>query len=320
MYSSTKPPPRIPCYLCSSDSYLTIDNLLFHYSPPIPYSAFVLSYLPMTKATMAETSLFGKCPSTIEEWTDAASNNGLLAVSPKDYTDHKHGSKITQPQFIVLRTLVQSAGPESFDPTLFDLETDIEIARPLLQGREDFKSYIDAIRANSCRAKDWFSSPRRMHCEILEAHARPVQPRDEELDKPPVRYSANDLLMAICSISPNVESREWCNSSRIDLMAKFGSGKGRGFIASTSGQIQDKSRSLWIKAPVNCTTNERHIYGSVIDMQEAALLVAWMKEYPGYPGPKRYVVLSFQTARQDGIKMLTMTDESLSLRMESKFT
>lgn len=240
---------------------------------------------------MTETSLFEKCPSTLEEWTEAASKGGLLAVSPRDYTDHKHGSEITQPQFIILRTLVQAARPDAFDPTLFDLDNDIEKARSLLQDWDMFKHYIDAIKANSCKAVGDFSAARFNQVQVLEAHKGPVQPRDEELEKPPVRYSAMILLMCICGISPNKDSSRWCTISRIDLVAKFGSGKGSGFIAGTDGQMQDKSHSLWIKAPMKSTSNERHVYGPAIYMQEAALLVAWMKEYPGYPGPKRYVVL-----------------------------
>lgn len=250
---------------------------------------------------MAETSLFEKCPGTIEEWTDAASKGKLLAVSPKDYTDHKHGSKITQPQFIVLRTLVQSAGPESFDPILFDLENDIERARPLLQDSAAFKRYLDAVRSNSGRAEDHFSAARMFQFEVLDDHEGPLQPRDEELGKRAVSASTICLLLAICSNFSDMTSNTLCRFSRIDLVAKFGSGKGSGFIASTSGQVQDKSRSWWIKAPVYCTSNERQVYGPVIDMREAALLVAWMKEYPGYPDPKRYVVacvvvLSYHTA------------------------
>lgn len=287
--------------MCSPDSYLTTDNLLFHYHPPIPYSAFVPFYLLVAKTAMAETSLFEKCPGTIEEWTDAASKGELLAVSPKDYTDHKHGSKITQPQFIVLRTLVQSAGPESFDPILFDLENDIERARPLLQNSASFKSYLDAVRSNSGRAEDHFSAASMFQFEVIDDHEGPLQPRDEELGKRAVSASAICLLLAICSNFSDMTSNTLCRFSRIDLVAKFGSGKGSGFIASTSGQVQDKSRSWWIKAPVYCTSNERQVYGPVIDMREAALLVAWMKEYPGYPDPKRYVVacvvvLSYHTA------------------------
>ncbi|KAL5338924.1 hypothetical protein BJX70DRAFT_398124 [Aspergillus crustosus] len=98
--------------------------------------------------------------------------------------------------------------------------------------------------------------------------------------------------------------------TKIQLKANFGSirgGRRRYMVAITDGQLQTVGGKE-IRALVECKQAQRPPDSSVVDRQEAALLLAWIREYPR--SPFRHVLVS-----QDSMHIyITFADHPMDWR------
>ncbi|KAL2824420.1 hypothetical protein BDW59DRAFT_172933 [Aspergillus cavernicola] len=216
---------------------------------------------------MATASLFDDgTPSSVVAWKQAASKGGLLVRS-----------HITESQFLVLRTLIINSRAHAFNPARYQLTWRLGHARQLLRASTHFAHYVQAIRAGSLDGMGDFGPLRKQQYEILAAGRQSDKLR--KCDETPI----------------NPSNTSWWRNTKIRLEANFGHLAGVAadskFVAITDGQMQDKM-SMQIKGVVECKSRARRSCGRAVDMQEAAMLVAWIKEFPG---PQRRVLVS-----QDG--------------------
>ncbi|KAL3478767.1 hypothetical protein BJX99DRAFT_256180 [Aspergillus californicus] len=143
------------------------------------------------------------------------------------------------------------------------------ITRKLLSGSNDFQAYLIAVPDRTLAGRGDFGPLRKQQLEIIlpEETADKLGKRDE---------------------SPR--------HSKICLEAKFGHATGptRSYKSVTDGQLQDRN-TIKIRAVVECKSMKRNDCSLAVTMQEAAMLVAWIREFPGN---ERRVLVS-----QDGLKM-----------------
>ncbi|KAJ0417198.1 hypothetical protein BJY00DRAFT_316153 [Aspergillus carlsbadensis] len=105
----------------------------------------------------------------------------------------------------------------------------------------------------------------------------------QQADEAPVNASLICLLHAILNTSSRPVTA-W-RHTRIRLKAVFGTlpgGAQRSMVAITDGQLQSIINHE-VRAVVECKKGERKDTDTTIGMQEAALFVAWIREYSAHP-------------------------------------
>jgi hypothetical protein len=198
-------------------------------------------------------------------------------------------SKISREQFLLLRVVTKELAKEEFDAEEFGLQNQISQAIQLLNKSEDFKSFLDVIKQRTVGGSGYFAPIRKQQREILETKtlSRPLE-GPPVFDETPVNTVLINFLQALQEITPD---QEYCwRYSKAQLTAAFtpkekkhGSKRQkkevRSFTAVTDGQLQH-AESCRIKVILECKKNPRPACLPEVSMQEAAQVVAWVRQYP----------------------------------------
>ncbi|KAH8702029.1 hypothetical protein BGW36DRAFT_356174 [Talaromyces proteolyticus] len=238
------------------------------------------SRLPLT--TMSRQTFFQKVPNTEQRWIEAATKAGVLTRSLRGFRNFVSASKISQKQFLLFRTIFIKHGSRNFDAATFNLGQKFQQASSLLQSSLAFRTFLGAIRDNNFQGSGDFHPLRKQQREVL-AYSSNSKDILTKKDETPVNATFINMLQAIAEIVPSPRA-QW-HHSKIRLSPRFG--YGRGYSAVTDGQLQEKQNNR-IEAIVECKSMARvGTHMKTIDMQEAAQIVALIKQYPG---PERQYV------------------------------
>ncbi|KAL4947789.1 hypothetical protein BDW69DRAFT_189868 [Aspergillus filifer] len=198
-------------------------------------------------------------PRTLAQCEDEAQKVNVQNTSLKGFPNHQSGSKVTWEQFLVQRTLVKTKSRldiRSNAPTLLGVK--LVQARQQLAASQDFQSFILALQ-------------------------NPESPVNAMLIK---------FLQSVYSILP-APIAEW-RHTKIRLTADYGvvNKMSRKMVAVTDGQLQ-AVQSKEIMALIKGKEEPRSSTNAGVDMQEAALFLAWIKEFPRYTGRRILVFQDF---------------------------
>ncbi|QKX64283.1 uncharacterized protein TRUGW13939_11456 [Talaromyces rugulosus] len=191
------------------------------------------------------------------------------------FNDFKSGSNITQQQFLLFRTVIVKHDPVEFSADLFDMGPQIATARAFLQASDPFQVYIQAIANNGFQGSGDFGPLRKQQMEVFEP----------DKDESPVNATFINLLQAIAEVGPAPHFSRWRHTKK-RFRAFFG--YGRGYEAITDGQLETYATNA-IEAIVECKSAARPGLGDRVDIQEAAQIVAWIKQHET-PANKRILV------------------------------
>jgi hypothetical protein len=192
-------------------------------------------------------------------------------------------SKISREQFLLLRTIYEKNQTSAFNSARFGNLQEYQTAKQLLQASTDFQSYLTSIRTGTITATGAFHMIPEQQKEVLELTSNSANMLRRK-DKTPINTTFITLLQAISRCDPTRTSR-W-RFSKLQFIANFGrvrSGGRRLFKAVTDGQLQALANDRII-ATVECKLNRRRVgTASTLrtEMQEAAQVVAWIKQFPG---------------------------------------
>ncbi|KAL4790278.1 hypothetical protein BDV19DRAFT_394223 [Aspergillus venezuelensis] len=137
-------------------------------------------------------------------------------------------------------------------------------------------------------------APTLLGVKLVQARQQLAASRDFQYLLLALQNSANvnavhiNFLQAIYSIVPTPIA-EW-RHTKIRLTAHYGvvNKKPRKMVAVTDGQLQ-ALQSKEIMALIECKKAPRSSTNAKVEMQEAALFLAWVKEYSGYTGRRSLV-------------------------------
>ncbi|KAJ9371262.1 hypothetical protein DTO282E5_4117 [Paecilomyces variotii] len=213
------------------------------------------------------------------EWLAEARRRNIAHKSIKTCSDLRSGSKVTEEQFLLFRTLVPSV-EHRFDPNVFGLAAQYSQAAGRLGGSLDFQAYLSNIGATTTAINQWhldtlFKVPlaqQRHVCSTTFRDRAKLARRSESA----VNTSLISFLQALTMVA-GLPTCQW-NGDRIPLEADFGAPAGS-FIAVTDGQLQAVT-SKRILALVECKRWERHKHSPQVEFQETAQMVSWIKEFP----------------------------------------
>lgn len=225
---------------------------------------------------MPDTKYFTKVPKNQAEWTTSAAAANVVNKSLKSCRQLRSGSRISQVQYLLFRTIWPMIKvPQAFNPTIFNLATEVQQARQMLGNSPAFQNYLAAIGTNTFQNTEEFTVPLLQQREVLDAPDPQGRNKLADIDETSVNSSLISLLQAITSIDPT-PSHKW-RSARICLVAKFG--RARQYMAYTDGQLQDVN-SKRINTIIECKVGARSKHSPQVQMQEVSQIVAWIKEYP----------------------------------------
>lgn len=220
----------------------------------------------------------------MEQWLVAARNARVETTSLLGFRNHRSGSEVTKAQFLTFRTLVISRGIDQFDPASWLDGNTFATATQDVNNSADFGTLLSAIQdPNAPEPTGGFSQIPLMHKQTLNNIDRSFPKKLQVTDESPVNSSLIWLLNAIINIAPNASA--WWREPKVRFDAVFGTlpgGGTRSMVAITDGQLQSKANhQVW--AVVECKSARISPKSPMVMMQEAALFVAWMREFPGYP-------------------------------------
>ncbi|CRG85013.1 hypothetical protein PISL3812_02167 [Talaromyces islandicus] len=198
------------------------------------------------------------------------------------------GSKPSQGQFLLFRVIRTACPRDEFNPRDFNLQSQFSQAQEILDESESFQSFLDAIEENDESGLGFFAPIREQQLEILAK--APTGTRSEGpigVDESPVNATLINFLKAVQEITPDRDYK-W-RYSKAHLTAEFPPKTQHGakranpdvpyFTAITDGQLQHAD-SYRIKIVLECKRYRRRKCALQVDMQEAAQVVAWVKQYP----------------------------------------
>ncbi|RWQ99691.1 hypothetical protein C8Q69DRAFT_503212 [Paecilomyces variotii] len=243
------------------------------------------------------------------EWLAEARRRNIAHKSIKTCSDLRSGSKVTEEQFLLFRTLVPSV-EHRFDPNVFGLAAQYSQAAgpglPTCQWNGDripleadfgapagsFIAVTDGQLQNITRK--WNIEPDRS--SPVDLTGLPTSQWNG--DRIPLRADFGGPAGSFIAVTDgqlqditnnwNIEpdrsspvvglpTCQW-NGDRIPLEADFG-GPAGSFIAVTDGQLQAVTDKR-ILALVECKRWERDRHSPQVEVQETAQMVAWIKEFP----------------------------------------
>lgn len=231
----------------------------------------------------------GILPRTVTDWLNAAERHRVRNTSLLGFNDHHSGSQVTFRQFLTFRTLVIPHPAKEFDPAQWGLAQNFAIAAQELDGSQDFLSFINAMRHPPAQPTGDFSQIPKMYAEVTREPNNLNAEKLQKADETPVNVSLICLLQAIADV-PTKAVAEW-RHTKVRFEAQFGtlaSGERRKMTAITDGQLQSRT-SHEVRAIVECKRRARTPQNISITMQESALLLAWIKEFPR--SPNSYVLI-----------------------------
>lgn len=241
------------------------------------------SHYSRRKDTMsASTKLpkyFDQVPQSARVWTALALTANVYNSSVYDFTAFKSASKMAQKQFLLLRTVMTTQ--ERLNPEQFGFQEKCEQAMRIIDSSDDFQGYLKDTEEGKNERRNIFYLLKKQQLEVLgQALSKKVGMRFH--DEVIVNSTFMTLLVGISDLSKNCEFA-WI-SSRVTLAADFSRGEeakeDRKYSAITDGQLQHLS-THGIKVLVECKRYSRSKCPYKVDMQEAAQMVAWIKEHPG---------------------------------------
>lgn len=241
------------------------------------------------KGNNSKSLFFETAPGSGLEWLHYASLAGVTQRNLGQYNDFVSASKISQTQFLLLRTLIITRETDDFEPEAYQLEEKIAEAKELLERNRGFKAYLNAIKKDTGSGSSHFSEVRKHQLEVL--WGRKDGGMLEKIDETPVNSSFIIFLRALESLVP--DCKYWWRWSKHSFSVNFSKTKPkkgqkrRGYTAITDGQLQEY-KSHEIKALIECKMDTRKSCKPAVDMQEAAQMVAWIKQYPSEE--RRYVI------------------------------
>jgi hypothetical protein len=195
----------------------------------------------------------------------------------RSFNDFRSASKISQRQFLLFRTVIDKQDPSDFNAALYGIGPEILAARAILQASGPFQSYIQAIANNGYQQGSGDFGP-------LRKQQREVSESDK--DETPVNATLINMLQAISETGPAPHRSRWRHTNK-SFQAFFG--YGRGYVAVTDGRLEAYADNA-IEAIVECKSETRAGNAARrVDMQEAAQIVAWIKEYDT-PANRRILV------------------------------
>ncbi|KAL2824358.1 hypothetical protein BDW59DRAFT_180238 [Aspergillus cavernicola] len=239
---------------------------------------------------MSTPTPFEPVPKTTSDWLVAAKKAKVENTSLFSFRDHCSASKVTKPQFLSFRTLVIPRKVQDFNPARWGLGQKLVTATQELNQSPDFQNLLNAIRNPPAPPTGDFSQILKMHAEVTRDIENNYPEKLQKADETPVNVSLICLLQGIADIATGPVVR-W-RHTKVQFEAIFGSlpgGVKRGMLAIMDGQLQS-TVSHEVRAIVECKRHERAPQDNMIGMQEAALFVAWIKEYSRYPNLSRVLV------------------------------
>lgn len=234
-------------------------------------------------------------PETIPEWIQAARRHGVRNQSLWQNVKLFPASQVTYKQFLLFRTIVPPiVSPENLSVLDLDIAARMAQANQVLSELA-FVEYLTNVAARNTQPyKDtsWGGSDRLFRIPAIQQ--QDVIRSEDEVGSVLGQSEANvntslvSFLQAIADLVPQ-STRRW-TASRIRLTADFSTQqREREFVAHTDGHLEDRSNNQ-ILALIACKHSRREDHTPVVDMQEVAQMVAWVKEHPG--GPNRRVLVA----------------------------
>ncbi|KAL1886415.1 hypothetical protein Plec18167_000345 [Paecilomyces lecythidis] len=218
------------------------------------------------------------------QWDNEARRKNVASRPLKSCRNLQSGSKITEEQFLLFRTLFPRTR-RNFTPNRFGLNTFYQQANLFLVN-PDFQEYLVRITAggpSQAHFTQWtqntlFKVPLVQQRQITSTKYG-AGSKITQLTESAVNTSLVSFLQALAMLAAPLNS-QW-NANMIPLEAYFGSPRGqrRAYTAVTDGQLQNLS-SKEILAFLECKRGLRLKHSPQVEMQENAQAVAWVKEYP----------------------------------------
>ncbi|KAL2862229.1 uncharacterized protein BJX67DRAFT_385854 [Aspergillus lucknowensis] len=222
---------------------------------------------------------FTTLPPNPEKWIDAARLAGVGSTSLLGFNKHKSASKVTREQYLTFRTLAIAYERNDFLATQWNFVEKLQVAIQEPANSEAFQTFLGAMRDPLTLPTGDFSQILSLHSEIVRNKDAHFPLKLQTHDETPVNVSLICLLQAIAAVSPDP----------LSAMAPYES------------QVRgDSIVSHEVRALVECKKGPRKAHDLAATMQEAALFVAWIREYPG--GPNLYEFTEMvQTLSQRGL-------------------
>lgn len=106
-------------------------------------------------------------PRNQAEWTTSVTAANVVDKSLKSCRQLRSGSRISQVQYILFRTIWPGVKPpQAFNPTMFNLATEVQQARQMLGNFLAFQNYLAAIGTNTSQSIAEFTVPLLQQREV----------------------------------------------------------------------------------------------------------------------------------------------------------